>query len=445
MITIYFPFKNTKRLEFVANHLFNRILGVEFQIISDKKLYLEQTNPSINYSNTELHHGLQIVPQGLLSENEIHAINNLNKSKWNGLFCFFYQGKGDIPFDLFAASFYLLTLYQEYFPAKLDIHGRFDHEESVLFQNNVLEIPVIDRWAYFLKKEWEKAGFYTGNFQLRKFQSVQTYDIDFPFLYRYKGLLKNVFCLTRDLFKKNFQAVKERIRVLLRLQDDPYMVSLKYIDEHQKQIQRPYYLFVLLGKSGKYGRTTLYPTLPYYNYLRNIQWAKTGLHPSYETYKNLCKLKKEKLQLEKLTGKTVNLCRRHFLRMQIPVSFQDLLDAGFTEDFTLAFAKAPGFRSGTAIPHFFYDLQKEEQTALLIRPTVLMDTMLIEHSKLLPDDALKKIKTLIDECWLSGGDYLSLWHNSNLAYTSKENPWKKVFEESERYALSFSPSAHVHY
>jgi hypothetical protein len=122
--------------------------------------------------------------------------------------------------------------------------------------------------------------------------------------------------------------------------------------------------------------------------------------------------------------------------MQTPDTFQNLLLAGIREDFSLAFAHAPGFRSGTAIPYFFYNLRKEEATSLLIRPTVMMDTTLIHHLKLSPEAALQKIKSLIDACKQSGGDYLSLWHNSNLAYTPKENPWINVYLQSSEYAIS---------
>jgi hypothetical protein len=110
--------------------------------------------------------------------------------------------------------------------------------------------------------------------------------------------------------------------------------------------------------------------------------------------------------------------------------------AGFQEDFTLTFAQAPGFRSGTAVPHFFYDIEQEIETDLLIHPTIVMDSTFIFHRSVLPEKALQKMKNLIDACKKSGGDYVSLWHNSNLAGMEKENPWINVFIQSYEYALS---------
>ncbi|MDR0863555.1 MAG: hypothetical protein LBO74_01310 [Candidatus Symbiothrix sp.] len=436
MLTIYSSSENTSRLEFVARHLFNNLLGAEFTITFDKSFYLEQKGPCINYSEEKLNHGLQILPQGLLFETGIRPVKELSESEWNGLFCFFYTGKGDIPFDLFAAAFYLLTLYEENFPVNLDEHSRFSHTESLLFRKGVLETPVIDRWAYLLKEELEKAGLDTAGFKGRKYRAVSTYDIDHPFLYRNKGWLKNAGGALRDLLKGNLKSVKERVVVQLRLQKDPYMTSIQTIHEIQAQLKRPYYLFVLLGKSGEYGHKMLYSPRSYYNYLKNLDLPQIGLHPSYDTLRNLKRLLKEKSQLEKIIGRKIIASRQHFLRMQSPETFQELHLAGMEEDFTLAFAQAPGFRSGTAVPYFFYDLRKDETTSLLIRPTVMMDATLINHLKLSPEAALQKIKGLIDACQQSGGDYLSLWHNSNLAYTPEENPWIRVFLESYKYAIS---------
>jgi hypothetical protein len=438
MITIYSSANNKRRLEFVARHILGSVLGADFRITADPVVYREQAGPCINYSDEESHHGLQIIPYGLLSQTGVRSIQDLRKAEWEGLFCFFYSGRGDVPFDIFAASFYLLSLYEEYFPTRLDEHHRFDPHHSLLFRNGQLEVPLIDRWAYQLKATLEKAGCPIDEFRLRKYRAVDTYDIDHPFLYRYKGFIKNGGGLLRDGLRKNFGAVQERLSVLLHRSEDPYMQALQWIQETQMQARQPYYLFVLMGKRGKYGRSTVYSPKVYYRYLRELDNVSIGLHPSYRRARAsqplVATLVAEKQALEKILQRPVTLSRWHFLQIQTPDTFQALQQAGICEDFTLAFAKAPGFRSGTAVPHYFYDLQREEQTHLLLHPTVMMDSTLIFHLKLSPEAALEKIKALIDACKQSGGDYLSLWHNSNLAGRPEENPWIRVYLESKANA-----------
>ena len=437
LVYIYSLPDNIRRLNYIARCIFNNLLNVDFEITFDKETFLKQEGICINYSAEVLNHGLQICPHGLLAEKGVRKIDNLNECEWKGLFGFFKQEKGNVPFDIFAASFYLLILYEEYTPERLDKHERFHHEESLAYRKGFLEIPIIDRWAYLLKHELEEKGCDTSSFQLRQYRTISTFDIDHPYLYRNKGLVKNTGGAVRDLLKGKFTQIKNRIAVQLHLAPDPYFEALLRIEEIQKQLNRPsYYLFILIAGKSKYDRSIVYSHRRFYNYLKQNQTATIGLHPSYCTLRNLKKLMKEKAKLEHILNRKATTTRQHFLRMHNPETFQELSLAGFQEDFTLAFAHAPGFRSGTAVPYPFYDIEKEEETTLLIRPTIIMDTTLISHLGLKPEEALQKIKALIDACKQSGGDYLSLWHNSNLAGTEKENPWINVFIQSYKYAIS---------
>ena len=71
--------------------------------------------------------------------------------KWDDVPCFFKTGpKSAIPYDIFAASFYLITRYEEYLPHVKDIHGRYTAEQSLAFKYRFLEKPVVDIWAYKL-------------------------------------------------------------------------------------------------------------------------------------------------------------------------------------------------------------------------------------------------------------------------------------------------------
>ena len=60
-----------------------------------------------------------------------------------GCSLFFPAGEvSSIPFDIFAASFYLITRYEEYLPHVQDVHERFPADESIAFKNGFLEQPV---------------------------------------------------------------------------------------------------------------------------------------------------------------------------------------------------------------------------------------------------------------------------------------------------------------
>jgi len=409
---------------------------VEFSIIKDKNAFLKQKGVCINYSKENLKHGLWIFSHGLLFEKGVQEIKNLEISQWKGYFCFFRQTSGDIPFDLFAASFYLLTLYEEYYPKQLDEHGRFDPNESQVYRKGFLETPLIDRWSYLLKEDM-KIKYPDLKFEKRKFRFVSTCDVDYPYKYLKKGLIRSVGGMMRDLRNGQLKEIAMRIAVHLRIKPDPYMDALRWIDRVHQDACKPYRLFALMEDRGKYGRKTLYPLKTYYRYLKNLDSVTVGLHPSYDTYFNPKQLLIEKKRLEKALGKDeIATSRQHFLRMHVPETFRMLEEAGFREDYTIAFAHAPGFRSGTAVPHHFYDVEKDTIGELMLHPTIVMDACLITHLGLSPEEALEKIKRLLDECMQSGGEFIILWHNSNLSGNSKNNPWINVFIESFRYAVS---------
>ena len=177
MVKIYAPGGDVKRLSYVSRHIFENILGTTFKIVSKKNVFLQESGVCINYSDEALNHGLQIIPSGLLFETGVRKINDLEESRWKDFFCFFKQKKGDIPFDLFSAVFYLLTSYEEYFPAQIDEHDRFNLNSSLLYRNDSLEVPVIDRWAYGLVEELKKK--YPGfRCNFRKYRFISTFDID---------------------------------------------------------------------------------------------------------------------------------------------------------------------------------------------------------------------------------------------------------------------------
>ncbi|MDR0733033.1 MAG: hypothetical protein LBF08_03085 [Dysgonamonadaceae bacterium] len=431
MTLIYSPENNTNRLNYIARHIFENILGTEFKIIHEKTAYLRHAGAGINYSNEPLNHGLQIIPHGLLSETGVRAIPDMAESEWKGFFCFFKQEAGHIPFDLFSASFYLLTSYEEYTAQQTDEHGRFDLHSSLLYRRGSLEIPLIDRWAYGLKEELEKL-YPAFKCRLRAYRFISTVDVDHPFMYRYKGFFKNAGAMFRDFLRFDFEGVGERLHVLSRFAPDPYMQAVEDADDFHRRAGRTYYLFVLLGKCGKYGRSTVLPTVYYDRYIKTLKNVTVGQHPSYDTFLKPDLLIREKKELETMLGREVTVCRRHYLRIRCPQSFRESALAGYREDFSFGFAKAPGFRSGTAIPYCFYDVERDILSDLLIRPTVMMDSTLIIHLGFSPEAALSKIKRLADECKQSGGDYLCLWHNSNLAGRGNER-WREVFADAFAY------------
>ena len=46
----------------------------------------------------------------------------------------------------FAASFYLISRYEEYLPHEKDMYGRYAHENSLAYKERFLQLPLINIW-----------------------------------------------------------------------------------------------------------------------------------------------------------------------------------------------------------------------------------------------------------------------------------------------------------
>jgi len=136
----------------------------------------------------------------------------------------------------------------------------------------------------------------------------------------------------------------------------------------------------------------------------------------------------EKSRLEKVSGFQIEDVRKHFLLLDFPQTYQDLIEIGIETDYTLGFIREAGFRAGIARPFKFYDLLKEESTGLTLVPFQYTDGTYQQHKRFSIEDAKKAIKDLIDETRSVGGLFVSVWHNTSLDDSGKWMGWKDVFE-----------------
>ena len=112
----------SNRFQYIVNFIGNEI-GIEaFQLTQDKDAFKNHQGPKVNYSNERItDYECWIKPHGLLAENSFKE-QTIECFEWNDSKAFF-KTDGDFPFDIFAASFYLLSRYEEYLPHEKDMYG----------------------------------------------------------------------------------------------------------------------------------------------------------------------------------------------------------------------------------------------------------------------------------------------------------------------------------
>jgi hypothetical protein len=152
-----------------------------------------------------------------------------------------------------------------------------------------------------------------------------------------------------------------------------------------------------------------------------------GIHPSFTTTDFPEKILVEKERLEHIADKTITKSRQHFLKFKLPDTYNSLLAAGITEDYSMGFPEAPGFRAGTCQPFYFYDLKNEKATHLKIFPVSCMDATFIHYSKISAEKSLFAILNLMKEIKKADGVFIPIWHNNYLGESKK---WKSVHDKT---------------
>ena len=115
-------------------------------------------------------------------------ITTIEVNDCDGLPIFFgLSKKSKFPFVVFAASFFLLSRYEEYLPHINDEWGRFLATLSSAYKNNFLDKPLVDFWILRLFKQLKEA-FPTLEVNAKaKEQFMPLIDVVSPFKYRHKS------------------------------------------------------------------------------------------------------------------------------------------------------------------------------------------------------------------------------------------------------------------
>ena len=145
--------KITNRLQFALDLVFGTLLGVDFKLTTDNNRFRDFEGQKMSYGPNPLWDEPFQKSAGLLFERDIYEqeLKPFDFMDVKGIFPVYSQ-RSIMPFDVFAASFYLVTRYEEYLPQVRDQYGRFTPESSCLFQMGMLAKPIVDIWALELAK-----------------------------------------------------------------------------------------------------------------------------------------------------------------------------------------------------------------------------------------------------------------------------------------------------
>ena len=427
---IYTP-KITSRIQYSFELIFNSILNIDFDLSEDIVLFQNFSGPKLNYSNKQLENEFFIKAYGLLSERGI-SDQEIIFDQWNELPIFFKIKDSILPFDIFSASFYLVSRYEEYLPHIKDKYERFDAKESLAFNNNFLHRPLINLWIEELKNIF-KMKFPSLEFPQNKFSYQSTIDVDNAYYFLEKGFVRTVASFIKSALNLDKDAIKERKNILLGKLSDPYDTFEYHMSINEKYNVDVVYFF-LLANYGTNDKNCSVNSRKFQLLIKHLSdHAKIGIHPSYASNKSFDILTMEKNRLENILKKEVTLSRQHFLKLDIPKTYRNLLELSITDDYTMGYASHLGFRASICTPFYFYDIEVESSTNLKVHPFSVMDATLKYYLNLHPNEALANIQIIIDEIKNVNGHFISVWHNETWSDYKEWSGWSYLYEQMLEY------------
>ncbi|QES87273.1 DUF7033 domain-containing protein [Rhizosphaericola mali] len=396
--------KITTRLQYIVAFLLGKDVHITDQL----------TEAHIFYSNNKPDH-LDVVwiqPQGLLEAEDI-APQEIQITK--DTTPIFFQNESDLGFDIFAATFYLLSRYEEYLPFQKDEYGRYAVENSLAFQNNFLELPLIDIWRKALQDKIHSI-FPQIIFPKIEAKYIPTFDIDVAYSYQGKSFFRNIGGGLKDLLNKNLNQVKSRISVLFRREQDPFDTYILIEGELKKLNSTAIFFFPIARKIQGYDKNILPKKAILQNLIRKINATyPVGMHPSWHSGDDKNEFIWEKQYLESIIEQPISKSRQHYIRMLLPEKYQQLIELHIQEDFSMGYGSRNGFRASTAYPFYWFDLTKNEITPLKIFPFCFMDANSFYEQHFSASEMLEEFRNYWSLIQKFGGNLISIMHNNFLS------------------------------
>ena len=406
----------TPRIQYIFRFIAREIFESNFQLTTDLNYYKAQFVPRLNYSRSEIEAGeFYIQPVNLLFENDLREqqVECFDLNFHKALF----PVAGDFPMDIFAASFFLMSRYEEWYFRKTNPGKHFKVEMSLAFRENFLGEPLINLWINEFKTALEMK-FPDLTFHRRSFRQILTYDIRSAYQLQYSTALVKYRRLSGHLLKGNFQDFRREWKIMKGKAEDPYDFFERIDALHLYCRIKPYFFFNVSQQyinDNKILQQEIARLVEYYasNYRIGLLWNN--------------KSSDDKDWLEVVTEQELTSSRHPGYEFSTMNYYHKLVRARVHDDFSMGYTTMNGFRASVCSTFFWYDFENEMETDLKVFPVCFRDHSAI-NSGLDAAQSYQQLMGYYNIVKKLNGILVTSWSNEVLQNDPKFNDWNKMFE-----------------
>lgn len=423
MLLVYTP-KITPRLKFAFKHVCVNILGISVDFTTTVENFVSHDSLKMSYAKKPLGKEVFISSAAILFEQGLSDYT-ISVADWEDTKCFFAANPDShLPFDIFAATFYLLSRYEEYLPHVKNNYGGYKMENSLAFREGFLKQPVIDIWALKFKKCLLNS-YPEFEFPEKTYTIQPIIDVGTAYYYKHKGTVRIIGSLFKDVIGLRFTNIYTCFAVLLGAKKDPYDVY-KYIINKQKQSKVKFIVFFLVGDYSTHDKSISIQKNNFKTLIKHIgDYCKVGLRISFLGITDTEIIKKEKQRLQGVINTDVVATRNSFSKLNLPKVYRKLINLSIHNDYSMGYEEEVGFRAGTCTPFFFYDINKEIQTPLKLHPYQFSDTAV--RSKIAATERKYVLQAVINQTKRVNGNFVAIFHNYTFGKSQQWKGYKDLF------------------
>ncbi len=376
MLLVY-THKITPRITYIFKHIFENMLDLSVSFSTAVEVFVAHSGPKMSYANRSLGNEFNITSHSLLFERGV-IDQDITIYDWEGIPAFFKtDDNAPIPYDIFAASFFLLSRYEESIPKIKTTNEFFDSTQSLAFKEGFLEMPLIDIWVLKLHKIMSTFFTEIEPYKKKYYKKELLIDVPLAFRYRHRSFLVSMEIFLKSIWQLNLLKTFNQFMVLLRLEDDPYDSFDSWVSWLKDSNLKPK-VFFRFANSSKYESS-----ISIFNRGLHAIIKKTGdvymlgLLLSIKSHlKPEPSLNQEKKGFQELTNRQVKMSRIPNSFRQLSLVYADLVNFEFTDDYSMGYSNKIGFRASTSTPFYFYDLANESKLSLKVHPVVASESVI---------------------------------------------------------------------
>ncbi len=423
MLLIY-THKKTPRLSYIMRQVCYGILGLEITFSTKVEDFIKHKGPKITYTKQPLQNEFFVKSHDLLFEQGINDLD-IKLGDWNGTPAFFETDeRSSLPFDIFAASFFLLSRYEEYMPHVKDDLGRYPAKDSLAYQHGLLNLPLVDLWAYKFH------GILSERFNditkpKRKYAFTPIINVTTSHSFSHRGLVRSMGGFFLDLGSFKLRRFFKRISVILGLKKDPYD-NFMYLSQIHKRFPVKAMFFFQFANYSTHDKN-ISPNNNKFRYLIKsvADYSVVSLSASFKANEDTKVLIEEKKRLASLINRPIRYSRLRYNKVNIPITYRNLIEAEFTDDYTMGYTHEIGFRAGTCTPFYFYDINMEVQQPLKVHPFAMYDYALT--SLKIKDQVFEKMDAIYRQVQKVDGHLAVVFSNELLGEKHKID-WIELYQ-----------------